>query len=95
MKVNKNSDFSAAVFSQSVYDPAQIKFRTISSPSSLEAPVRTADGSQFYTDVDGVIKFAQYASGAVVNILPNFTTTRTVAGDFWIVDSSGLSYRLD
>jgi len=74
---------------------AAIQSRTIKPYSGLSAPTRTPDGSLFYSDGNGEVAYAQYATGAIVSIHPNLTTTRTASGDYWIVNSAGCALRLD
>ncbi|MBX9947644.1 MAG: hypothetical protein K2Y39_00640 [Candidatus Obscuribacterales bacterium] len=76
--------------------PVKIQRRSLSSfePEGV-APCITPDGSKFYTDQNGEMVYAQYSSGAIISIQPTHVTTRTSNGDYWVVSSSGLSFRLD
>lgn len=76
--------------------PDQFKQRSLASsePRGI-APSVAPDGSKFYTDQNGDMVYAQYSTGAIVSILPTQVTTRTSNGDYWVVSSAGLSFRLD
>ena len=75
--------------------PTQVLSHTITPAPSLASPQIAPDGSHFYSNSAGDLVFAEYSSGAVVSILKELTAVRTAGGDFWIVNSSGFSFRMD
>lgn len=55
----------------------------------------TPDGSKFFTNDEGEIVFAHYASGAVVIKQTQRVAVRTADGDYWMGDSKTGWFRID
>lgn len=75
---------------------SRIQSRSLESlePKGIE-PTVTPDGSKFYKDACGELIYAKYSTGAIVSLHPDRTTALTADGDYWFVNSFGLSTRVD
>lgn len=83
-------------FAASAYGLGSIASRSIRSASLGEhAKTTTPDGSNFYTDSDGDVIYAQYASGAIVSRKEKHVTVCTADGDYWMGNLKGDWFRLD
>lgn len=83
-------------FGSIAYGFGLIKSRSLSSmqPDS-HANATTPDGSRFFSDSDGNVVYAQYASGAIVSRNENHVSVRTACGDYWLGNFEGQWFRLD
>ncbi len=59
------------------------------------APSVAPDGSKFFTDHNGDIVYAQYASGAIVSRQQKQVAVRTADGEYWLGDYQGRWFRVD
>lgn len=83
-------------FAASAYGLGSITCRSISSERvGAHAKITTPDGSNFYTDSDGDVIYAQYASGAIVSRKDKHVTVCTADGDYWMGNLKGDWFRLD
>ncbi|MBA3992635.1 MAG: hypothetical protein C0469_03850 [Cyanobacteria bacterium DS2.3.42] len=83
-------------FASGVYSFGTVSSRSLSGmqPDSATHSI-TPDGSKFFTDCDGDIIYAQYASGAIVSKQSKHIAVRTADGDYWMGNFEGRWFRVD
>ncbi len=83
-------------FASCTYSFAAVSSRTLTGmrPNSAANSI-TPDGSKFFTNADGDIIYAQYASGAIVSRQSKHVAVCTADGDYWMGNFEGRWFRLD